>query len=599
MQIISSLNRFKDCKFTDYWRNYAFAQKACQYCSDFWGVEADVSAKDAWGPWSSSPKGTNIVFIHNPEFLALTKKNPNLFRYLKTSEAIRYEYLPIIYKQKFARYRINKQFSLGNYFLDSKLHEKNIDKSQIDVAKIKYARHGKLFNIVSRLYFHFVRKCIEEKENTLLILGGYGYGNVGDEAQLSYCVEKLHGLLPGHILKVMSPDPKYTYQTHNCLVGDAPRLAFFDVDRDPMYSISHVKKKSVKGKINARLQKIRFILRSNWLVFNALLINKGLYPFLITVRQASLLYEIQKCVGIFYDGGGYLTGETLSRLWDAFAVIRIAKIFKKRVFISGQTIGLWNSSYTKSRAKKIFSKCDLIATRDHKGSIGALHELGFSGNLSLPVCDDALFLCNSMSFKEVSQYLGNCLEKSYVTLNIQTWGLKNQNEKDCMTEKVIGIIKTIHSITALDIVLVSMTPPDEEAINLLLEKTQLDYLHVCPFIYDFKVIRAVIAFSKICITMKHHPIIFAMGECVPVISLIYDPYYKQKNEGALSLFGQGNEIIDVTEDAYLDKLSGRLNFVLSNFETIVTEINHNLLELKARQNDFYNKVRNFVLNPEL
>lgn len=53
--------------WTDIWRSYAFAPKACCYCPDFWGGEADVSVKDAWGrkEWKHDPLGKSVVIVRD------------------------------------------------------------------------------------------------------------------------------------------------------------------------------------------------------------------------------------------------------------------------------------------------------------------------------------------------------------------------------------------------------------------------------------------------------------------------------------------------------------------------------------------------------
>jgi coenzyme F420-reducing hydrogenase beta subunit len=59
-------NRFATA-FTDMWRNYFFAQECCLYCPDFYGVDADISVKDAWGRLSRDPLGTSLVIVNNTE----------------------------------------------------------------------------------------------------------------------------------------------------------------------------------------------------------------------------------------------------------------------------------------------------------------------------------------------------------------------------------------------------------------------------------------------------------------------------------------------------------------------------------------------------
>lgn len=54
--------------WTGIWRSYAFALAACCRCPDFWGGEADLSVKDAWGrkEWKRDPLGKSIAIVRNP-----------------------------------------------------------------------------------------------------------------------------------------------------------------------------------------------------------------------------------------------------------------------------------------------------------------------------------------------------------------------------------------------------------------------------------------------------------------------------------------------------------------------------------------------------
>ena len=54
--------------WTHIWRSYYFAMNCCLYCSDFWGYEADISVKDAWGKWAKDPLGKSIVIVRNNDF---------------------------------------------------------------------------------------------------------------------------------------------------------------------------------------------------------------------------------------------------------------------------------------------------------------------------------------------------------------------------------------------------------------------------------------------------------------------------------------------------------------------------------------------------
>ncbi|MHC5033684.1 MAG: hypothetical protein ACYTFZ_01445 [Planctomycetota bacterium] len=55
--------------------------------------------------------------------------------------------------------------------------------------------------------------------------------------------------------------------------------------------------------------------------------------------------------------------------------------------------------------------------------------------------------------------------------------------------------------------------------------------------YDYKTVRGIIGGAALCLTMKHHPIVFAVANGTPVVAVALDDYYYHKNSGALALCG--------------------------------------------------------------
>lgn len=47
-----------------------------------------------------------------------------------------------------------------------------------------------------------------------------------------------------------------------------------------------------------------------------------------------------------------------------------------------------------------------------------------------------------------------------------------------------------------------------------------------------------------CLTLKHHPIVFSMGNGVPCVGIVFDAYYRHKNSGALGLFDMQDWLLD-------------------------------------------------------
>ena len=78
----------------------------------------------------------------------------------------------------------------------------------------------------------------------ILILGGYGYGNTGDEAQLNESIKLMNNNFKDYKYKiiVLTPNPEYTEKVHNCNVDLAPREAFFNSKSpDTIYWIKNKK----------------------------------------------------------------------------------------------------------------------------------------------------------------------------------------------------------------------------------------------------------------------------------------------------------------------------------------------------------------------
>lgn len=424
----------------------------------------------------------------------------------------------------------------------------------------------------------------EKNYKKILVVGGYGYKNVGDEAQLNATINDLRYKFPDYMIKILTPNEHYTHFFHDkCLVGVAPRVAFYDQGTHWLYS-----------KTDNPLVKLHFILRSIWIYVNAFLVRADLPTILLSAKKASLLEDIKTSDMIYFEGGGYLTGKTLSRLLDGMFFISIGDIFKVPSYLSGQTIGVWNGRVNRYLAKWGLKKAKAITLRDPEASLGALKEIGIEGDNVFYTHDDALF-CEKVELKEIQNQIlirsGLNLEEikeGYLTFHMHYWGLKTKEERENLLKKMDNIIEKIREKTNKKIILLSMTPSDEETINDYRNRFEKYNLTAIKYDYDFREIRAVIANSDICITMKHHPIIFAIGEFVPVISMALSDYYIHKNEGALKLVGLEKYNLDLSEEEYLDKFEELYSDVSKNKNKILKLLDNRFRELKARKNKFLN-----------
>ena len=96
----------------------------------------------------------------------------------------------------------------------------------------------------------------------IIVLGGYGFSNTGDEAQLNANLQEITERYPDHMIKVLTPNPHKTHFEHNrCQVAEAPRVAFYDYGETPLYDL------------NTPWLKIQFLARAFWLYLNCFLVR--------------------------------------------------------------------------------------------------------------------------------------------------------------------------------------------------------------------------------------------------------------------------------------------------------------------------------------
>ena len=141
-----------------------------------------------------------------------------------------------------------------------------------------------------------------------------------------------------------------------------------------------------------------------------------------------------------------------------------------------------------------------------------------------------------------------------------------------------------------------MAPVDYKCCLDYLEKYREDSenLYAIQYNYNYRQIRAIIAKSKMCITMKHHPIIFAMGEKTPTISLALSKYYKHKNVGALKLFKQEKYNVVLSDNDYLEKFDYLLEDLIQNSDNIPFKIDESYDDLIVRKEKFIKKVKELL-----
>lgn len=561
--------------FTKLWRSYSFAMKCCIECRDFWGREADFAVKDAWGdPGKDEQWGSSVIVIRNELINSIFRKIKGIKRRkLSFFEAINSQKETLSYKQCHLDYE-----SKSNTYIENANKSRNIYRNKGISALLETFDNNKT-DIKEK-------KEIKEKQNTykgkIVLFGGFAGSNQGDEAQIDETYRVFLSRYPEYEIKILSHVKDYTYRHHmNCSVGNNSRLALWNIDNPEVnsYKCSTDEEKRCFLEIGDKAIEIaRKMMQKEQ---NLSEYDGRIFDFLNEIKTSNL---------VVFSGGGYLTGKTLSRLWDHLYVMRIANIFNVPYILTGHTIGLWDSDFSKEFAKSELGKAKYISLRDAHESPKALREIGISGDKIIVTHDDALFCRKDNDISRLLNYMG-VRSKQYVTVNAHFWGVKTYEDQIFIIKYILNVINTIIDNTIYDVVLLPMTKDDVLPLNYIYDKTDNSRIHIINAMgdedYDFAKIRAVIADSRLCITMKHHPIIFAMGEKIPTIALCYRDYYVHKNKGALELFGLGKYAVNIENEASYDYFYDLLKEILQSELKIRDCIEERLLEMSKMRNGMF------------
>ena len=412
-----------------------------------------------------------------------------------------------------------------------------------------------------------------KKQKKILVAGGYGYKNTGDEAQCNETLRLLTERYPDYQIINLSPNPDYSKTMHPEYFHDtASRTAFFD--------------EGLKVNIFREIFLPLFFIKAILVLINAIFVKYNLPTLLINSKTSKLLQQLKEASLFYFCGGGYLTGKTLTRLYDGILLCKLCKIFNTPVVMSGQTIGLWGNKFNEILAKWGFKNVNVITVRDEEFSLNDLSKIGLKGENYFVTHDDALF-CKKSAEKQVD--LNN-----YIVLNFHYWGMQEKQKIEYI-DKINKIIKFIIEKTNCTIVFIPMTPSDKKSYEDYIKKYPNDKILFFDYDFDFKKIRRVISDSKFCITMKHHPIIFAMGENIPTISLAFSSYYFHKNVGALAQYKQNKYSVNLEDDNYYNIFTDLFDYLNNNKDIEIQKIIQQTQILSDRKETFLKQVDEILI----
>jgi polysaccharide pyruvyl transferase WcaK-like protein len=420
----------------------------------------------------------------------------------------------------------------------------------------------------------------------VLILGGYGFGNTGDEAQLNANLVRWRDSGAHLDVVVLSPNPNYTSKHHKCRSALASRVIFFRSNVTVHYNHSD------------RRFRFAFWLTLIRMELNARLMRAGLSPWLATSQESRFLGRLQSATAIHVSGGGFMTGPTRSRLWDTCLVLRICSRLNVPYFLTGQTLGLFQNSRDRWLARTALQKAVGISLRDPEASRDELIEVGVAAEKLVSSYDDALF-CETADRNDtvtVLAHSGAVPEREYLAVNYHWWGMDEETRVRSAKHLAATLDKVVDT-NGLQIIFVPMIKGDVKPQRAVADKMDNSAV-LLDYDYTFPMARSVIAGGFALLSFKHHPLIFAMGETTPCIGISFDPYYYRKNVGAMANLGMERFCLDRGE-FFGQRCADAIQELFNNHHEIVDVLKSRLPLARETQDQFFSgMLRKLKLLPQ-
>lgn len=427
---------------------------------------------------------------------------------------------------------------------------------------------------------HFDAVRSQRDPENLLILGGAGHGNLGDEALLLSAVQSARAAMPDCKVIVATPDEMVTRQTLGsdpaALVA-APRVCFFRADRDSSYwEFSEV--------FVARWRSLKdFLLgHSQASVFEKIRAGKG--PEFVDARGAlALLNAVSSADAIILHGGGILCSATRSRLWDCALLATLAAHWGKPLLLRSQQLGPVDNAEDGERLKDILMASASVSVRDRIVSRDVATEL--AGRLDVVESPDDAFFAQ-LTRTDVDGVLSrhNLRSNAYIAVSYR----RNARAgiQDTFIEDFISVCSQAAKLFAVPLLLVPMTDADEESLSVIHERLGHASKRMARSSDVWERV-AILENARLVVSLPHHPLIFALRGGVPVLSPVLGEYYRHKNVGSMAMFGCEQNVIAHSGDSekFLRECRVRLEDLVLNESQYRARLTTWLTELRSQRGE--------------
>lgn len=285
-----------------------------------------------------------------------------------------------------------------------------------------------------------------------------------------------------------------------------------------------------------------------------------------------LLSKIYSC-DLLISGGGTLIQDatsTKSLMYYLF-IIKIAKLFKKKVMLYANGIGPLTSFKNIDKTREILNEVDLITLRDENSKAQLEHIRVVKPHIEL-TADPAFLLEPDDRGRDILNSYAVPEDKEILGISIRKWKENPENFEDIIAEFCDYAADEYGFFP----VFIPMQHRLDYNIAVSVKNKMKNDSAVIGSGYNAQSLISILGETKLCVGMRLHTLIYSAIANIPMIGIVYDP----KVSGFLEYMGVNHyeKITDVSTEV----LKKQLDDICQNYDAEKSHIKFNMNELKNK-----------------
>lgn len=294
---------------------------------------------------------------------------------------------------------------------------------------------------------------------------------------------------------------------------------------------------------------------------------KSVYRF----NWKAVVHAIREADIIISGGGSLLQDRTSTRsLLYYLGIIKLAKLYKKKVMLYANGIGPINKRLNRIITKYIVNQVDLITLRDEL-SLKDLKDIRVS-KPRMHVTADPVF-----SMKTIDRHAVDILKEAGIPLDKPLVGVLFREWNKLRYEDVIAdVCDRLIEEKDVTIVLMPMEYQEDIGISKRIGRRMKHQAYVLDRELDSSSIISLIGEMHMIFSMRLHALLFAALSSVPMVGVVYDPKVSCYLE-LLDMPSAGD-----VSTLQQDKISHLINHVYDHYDTYVEKLNRIKVDMKKK-----------------